>query len=281
MIPDLIYDVGMYDGEDTAYYLSKGFRVVAIEANPDLVKRARTKFAAAIAEQRLTILNVAVTPTAGPLDFWINDEVVEFSSYDQEVGCRNGMPCHCITVQGVPFQDILRQHGVPFYLKIDIEAADIYCLCDLERSYRPQYISVEATRLDLLWILHSLGYNAFKCVDQTRHSSRAGSFNNEHFVGRLQGLLRWYALRARNLTDKLFPSAHQRAFPPGTSGPFGEDTPGEWQSLERVAYNWLHFHLGHRRRGTLNMRGWYDFHATTQGSIHKASGNTAGGKSNG
>ncbi len=30
MIPDLIYDVGMHDGEDTAYYLARGYRVVAI-----------------------------------------------------------------------------------------------------------------------------------------------------------------------------------------------------------------------------------------------------------
>ena len=36
MIEDLIYDIGMNHGEDTAYYLSKGFRVIAIEANPGL-----------------------------------------------------------------------------------------------------------------------------------------------------------------------------------------------------------------------------------------------------
>jgi putative ABC transport system substrate-binding protein len=34
--PQLIYDVGMNNGDDTAYYLRRGFRVLAIEANPDL-----------------------------------------------------------------------------------------------------------------------------------------------------------------------------------------------------------------------------------------------------
>ena len=34
---ELIYDVGMNTGDDTAYYLNRGYRVVAIEANPDLV----------------------------------------------------------------------------------------------------------------------------------------------------------------------------------------------------------------------------------------------------
>jgi hypothetical protein len=31
---DLIYDVGLLDGADTAYYLFRGFRVVAVDANP-------------------------------------------------------------------------------------------------------------------------------------------------------------------------------------------------------------------------------------------------------
>ena len=41
MVPDLIYDVGMHNGSDTAYYLHKGFRVLAIEANPVLAKQGR------------------------------------------------------------------------------------------------------------------------------------------------------------------------------------------------------------------------------------------------
>ena len=37
----LIFDIGMYDGSDTRYYLNEGFRVLAIDGNPVLVKRAR------------------------------------------------------------------------------------------------------------------------------------------------------------------------------------------------------------------------------------------------
>ena len=44
MIEDLIYDVGMHDGDDTAYYLDKGFQVVAVEANPVLVQSGRERF---------------------------------------------------------------------------------------------------------------------------------------------------------------------------------------------------------------------------------------------
>ena len=37
----LIFDIGMFDGADTRYYLNKGYKVLAVEANTVLVKRAR------------------------------------------------------------------------------------------------------------------------------------------------------------------------------------------------------------------------------------------------
>ena len=40
----LIMDVGMYDGSDTAYYLKQGYRVVAIDANPDMIDAAKSRF---------------------------------------------------------------------------------------------------------------------------------------------------------------------------------------------------------------------------------------------
>ena len=35
IMAQLVVDMGMNDGTDTAYYLAKGLDVVAIEANPD------------------------------------------------------------------------------------------------------------------------------------------------------------------------------------------------------------------------------------------------------
>ena len=50
MIADLIYDVGMNDGDDTAYYLHEGYRVVAVEVDPTLIEQARERFAGPIRE---------------------------------------------------------------------------------------------------------------------------------------------------------------------------------------------------------------------------------------
>ena len=60
----LIYDVGLHKGEDTAFYLAKGFEVVAFEANPALVQSCRERFADAIAAGRLTIVEGAVVDEA-------------------------------------------------------------------------------------------------------------------------------------------------------------------------------------------------------------------------
>ena len=40
----LIYDVGMHKGEDSDFYLKKGFRVVGFEADPDLAELCRQRF---------------------------------------------------------------------------------------------------------------------------------------------------------------------------------------------------------------------------------------------
>ena len=49
MDPKLVYDVGAHRGEDTAYYLHQGFRVVGVKANPSMADHLRNRFASEIA----------------------------------------------------------------------------------------------------------------------------------------------------------------------------------------------------------------------------------------
>ncbi len=266
MIEDLIYDVGMHNGDDTAYYLDKGFQVVAVEANPVLVQSGRERFAQALAEGRLQIHNVAIGPEAGTGTFWINDDNDEHSSFDREVCERNGSRCQPIEVEYVPFAELLAACGAPYYLKIDIERADIYCLRALDRHDLPKYVSVEAHELDYLMILRDLGYNGFKCVDQTGHNYPPMRRNNESLLGRMRSRFRRLRYLVDRCRDRLGWHRRQQGdkhfFPFGSSGPFGEETLGEWQSLETIAADWQHFNLGHTQEGTLNVYGWFDFHAT-------------------
>ena len=280
MVPDLIYDVGMNNGNDTAYYLHRGFRVVAVEANPVLAEQCQERFRDAIAEGRLTILNVGIGPREGEATFWVNDVNSEWSSFVKEVGCRDGTACHSIEIPGVRFHSILQDHGVPFYLKIDIERADVHCLEDLDPGDLPRYVSVEAHDLHYLGLLSALGFDRFKCINQVNHNHPEAAVDNESRKARLNRAIGRRPLLARavrglrlrriyralrgggSATATPAPVASDLVFPEGSSGPFGDETIDAWQPLEPLAYNWLHLQMGHHDRGKIDMDGWHDFHAT-------------------
>ena len=170
MIADLIYDVGMNNGDDTAYYLRRGFRVVAIEAAPAPVQRAEERFRREIAAGRLTLLNVAIAETDGTRPFWICDAHSDWSSFDRAIAAREGVAHHPIAVTCRRFRSVLEEFGVPYYLKIDIEGSDHLCVDALTPDDTPKYLSLERgdgarTRLSRL---AELGYTGFKCISQ-RH----------------------------------------------------------------------------------------------------------------
>ena len=112
---DLVIDVGLYTGEDTAYYLHRGYRVVAIDANPLMIERANRRFAAELASKRLTLLNVGIFESSGEFDFWISSHE-DWSSFDKANASKLQAQAYSISIPCVPFSDILKQYGVPFYL---------------------------------------------------------------------------------------------------------------------------------------------------------------------
>src|SRR5581483_7038490 len=127
---DLIYDVGLQNGGDTAYYLHQGYRVVAVEADPSVADAGRARFANEIAAGRLTLLNVGIAETAGSSTFWICDRKPEWSSFHRRIASRHGAAHHAIEIPTRPFADILAEYGVPVYLKNDIEGHDPLCIRD-------------------------------------------------------------------------------------------------------------------------------------------------------
>ena len=254
LVLQTVFDVGMNNGDDSAYYLSRGYKVIAIEANPILAQRARARFRREIASEQMVIESVGIVDHPGRIPFWINEERDVFSSFDRAKAVREGMKCHPVDVDCVTFDMLLKKHGVPDYLKLDVEGAEPHCIRSLEAFGLPTYISVEAESLEYLLLLWNLGYRQFKIVDQMRHNSWFPDFTNENILSR-------WAKRGCQYVDRFKNRVAKVSFPRGCSGPLGGDSSGSWQTAEEVAYNWLHLHFGHYKRGSLSPNSWYDFHA--------------------
>jgi FkbM family methyltransferase len=278
MIADLIYDVGMNNGDDTAYYLHRGYRVVAVEVDPALVERARVRFASEIQAGRLEIVCKAIGPERQTAPFWICEGRSEWNSFDHAIASREGLSCHAVEVQCVPFRDLLRQYGVPSYLKIDIEGHDHYCVADLDPTDLPKYVSLEMGQMEPLFKLRDLGYTGFKLITQNDHSQLfIDLFSTREWLKRSHPSLYPLAARVAKARRQLA-SARSKLrrrpspvspgngngwkFALGSSGPFGEDTPGTWQTFDDVAYTWLTYQLGRTEYGPPGLWVWHDVHAT-------------------
>lgn len=284
---DLIFDVGLHRGQDTEYYLSKGFRVVAFEANPTLVRHCREQFAEAIANDRLIIVEGAIVSPdsdaahAGRVRFWLNETMDIWGTADAAWAQRNarlGTRSKQIDVAAVDLAAALREHGVPHYMKVDIEGSDLVCLRALEAfRERPRYVSMESDKTSLaairaeLELLATLGYDAFQLIEQSSIPHRQAQ-----------------PVPARE--GRHSPHVFER----GCSGLFGRELPGPWLTLHRAIARYRWIRIGYRMlgddgalkrarwpgaalvRGVLRtalktitrapVPGWYDTHARLRGT---------------
>src|SRR5260221_8407997 len=111
----LIIDVGGHQGEDTLFYLQKGFFVVGIEADPSLYQSAQRSLCKYIDERRLTLVNVAVSAYDGEVTFYRNLRVTDWGTTSAEWAARNQRMCSGsveIAVPGLRFEKILERYGV-------------------------------------------------------------------------------------------------------------------------------------------------------------------------
>jgi FkbM family methyltransferase len=180
MQDDLIFDLGMHRGEDTDFYLKKGYRVVGIEADPELAEHCRRRFATRIADGTLRIFEGAIVAREragqGAITFYKNPGMSVWGTVDPRWRDRNagfGQPSREIQVQCLDLAAILRDCGVPLYMKIDIEGADRLCLEYLKDcAERPRYLSIEDEKVDFAKLLQdietlcALGYRPFRAVQQ-------------------------------------------------------------------------------------------------------------------
>lgn len=262
----LVYDIGMNNGDDTAFYLSKGYSVVAVEASPLLVEAARLRFQQEIEMGRLEILEVAIADKTGRRDFWVCEDLTEWNSLDRHLTARTSKGSRSIAVDTVPFSDILSRRERPWYVKIDIEGSDALCLKALDNSTSPTYISAETEcsvdardldRDDYLYILRLMndrGYDSFKLV----HQSFLVPINQASFELFFD---RDYRIAVRLDVERRC----NWQFSLGSSGPFGEDIPGLWMRYGEAVevYSAFRERLLSKSISAPLQTIWCDWHATT------------------
>ena len=272
---DLVYDVGMHKGEDTDYYLKKGFSVIAFEADPALVIHCRNRFSDEIENGKLTIVEGAIVELSsgqqksGTVKFYKNNAVSVWGTVVVDWARRNemlGTSNEVIEIPVVDFSECLEKYGMPHYLKIDIEGMDAVCLRVLRNfEQRPDYISIESEKVSFgklveeLNLLTELGYANFKAIQQCGISHQAES--NPSKEGAYVGY----------------------QFQEGSSGLFGQDLPGAWKDYKSILDQYEDIFFRYRLFGDYGifrkyfvsrifikifskllkkpLSGWYDTHA--------------------
>jgi FkbM family methyltransferase len=278
---DLIYDIGMHKGEDTEFYLLKGFRVVAFEADPDLACFCKNRFKKFIDQGRLTVIEGAIVSADSPkpgrkVVFYRNDKDSVWGTVSTQWAQRNlrlGASSSAIEVEAVDFVGVMKRYGVPHYMKIDIEGLDMVCVNALRLFHmRPDYISIESDKASFNSIkceisaFVQLGYDCFQAVEQSAiidsqtppNPAREGDY-----------------------------AAHR--FERGSSGLFGSELDGNWKSKSGILRQYRLVQIGYyllgddgimnkwKFRGARRLRslisrfleifakadvpGWYDTHA--------------------
>jgi FkbM family methyltransferase len=228
----VIYDFGANNGDDLPYYLQKGDRVVAVEANPLLASEIEQRFAREIAERRLLVENCVVTDedAAENVPFYLHKYNFQLSQFPRPTK-SNIANFQEVLLPSKSVSNLVATHGDPFYIKIDLEHYDEVILRRLfQQNIRPPFISVESHSIEVFCTLVSLGkYNSFNIVDGNSVAER---------------------YKCRTINSNVGQTAY--SFPHRSSGPFGDDIDGPWWTASQFFYLLAFERLG-----------WKDIHATS------------------
>lgn len=235
---NLIFDIGVNLGEDSRFYLDKGFSVVGVEANPLIATELRTKFSDEIQDGRFILEECGIWSHSKSLPFFRNLDNDHWSSFDPNYGCRNGSAFEEMEIKCITSIELFKVYGIPRYLKIDVEGADKYIVADLASLEQlPTYVSVEEYGFMAIDDLHKAGYN--------------------HFYFSPQRDKKWAVPPMPPKEGQYF----NKVFNGYDSGLFGEELPGEWMEYDRAVKYFIE-NIRNREHEYIGAEHeWYDIHA--------------------
>lgn len=239
---NLVFDLGMHNGDDTAYYLARGFDVVALEANPNLCTEGLKRFAAN--EKQLTILNKAFADASvEEIAFYISHTNLEWSSTEEWRVLASSDDATKVIVPGTDLQTMYDEFGVPHYIKCDLEGADEeFCKQLIFVEEKPAFVSVEAVSGHWLALIRAAGYDYFQLVNQAKVRRFDQNVELDSRYGKMT-----------------------HSFGGHSSGAFGYDLPtSKWMSFDEAFDIWNQFTKLRIKDPDITLDSWFDVHATTK-----------------
>lgn len=175
---NLIYDLGVYDSEDSEYFLNKGYNVIGVECNPNKISLLKNKYKNEINSSKFKLIDKCISDKSNELIHFYISSHEDWSSTNSNIANRAYI-VNDINVETITLYDLFKKFGVPYYCKIDIEGNDykaLSSLTNLNISELPNFISAESECLgkdkkdnddyySVLDILYKLGYRNFLLYD--------------------------------------------------------------------------------------------------------------------
>lgn len=141
--------------------------MVAVEANPALCQLLHERYVTQIEQGRVVVENCVITSENDGVDveFYVHKGNHVLSRFPKP-NSKQIDEFEKVLLPSKTVKHVISDHGVPLYIKIDIEHYDSEILRALwHENILPPYISAESHSIEVFSLLVCMGYSGFKLVD--------------------------------------------------------------------------------------------------------------------
>jgi FkbM family methyltransferase len=195
----LAFDVGANIGQFTAPLLKLGARVVAVEPDPNAAAILRIRF---WARWRITIEQFAISDQAGTANFYQQHPGSQRNTLQANEILSVGGASQILQVKLITLSKLIEKHGVPFFLKIDVEGHEFAVLTGLQAAV-PRIMFECNTPAALqdgircVQRLHALSPNYVFALAEAGSVAPSAWFSQEELARQLEGTSRPVDIFAR------------------------------------------------------------------------------------